>query len=269
MLLAVLFAVTNAVRVLYIQQRNWRREPIVNDGKFQRFDIRPTQYTLGSLTRKRNCSENANCYLVDYVAMLRMINETNAASARRYDYYYAIEDDTFYCAYDDLLERLLDANAHLNVSILFTGIGASGYAVKMSMIKRLINSAYKWRANLNVNDKSRFGIDVMFWDKKSGFSSRDLFRTKVHMNAHLYQGSTRVGSEGRLNKNVYGACFESSCGIGPINTFNHRKCHNFDIMSLAGVCEQSSRGVLPRGYFSTHCMRQFKLQTGNGVMKFD
>lgn len=249
-----------ATRVYYIQQRTFHRSPIKNDARFNIFNIQPTLYTLDKLSQPRNCSVKNNCILIDYVNMLRMIQ---VVASNQSDYFYMIEDDTYYCPYDNLLERLLETNSKLNISALFTGIGATGYAIKTSLIPMFIDSIYLWKKDLMIHHPARYGVDLIFWDKKSRMLSSSLYRTKVHLNVHLYQGSTRASGDGRP-QHVYGACFERSCGKGYINSFNHAKCDAFDLMSQTGNC--ASKGLLPVGYISRHCMRIFNISSSNGLI---
>lgn len=257
-LVSLVFAQT----VYRVQQQIYSRPPIENGPSFHRFRIYPEKYAFENQMTPRNCTQSENCLLVDYVAMLSAIDRQLQSIKPRPEFFYVIEDDTYYCPYDNLLERVISANA--NVSIIFTGIGGSGYLIRSSLIPQLVKAVYAWNPDLMRHNRNKFGVDLLFWDRKSTIPARQMFRSRLQLNVHLYQGSTRTRAEG-LPQHIYGSCFELSCGKGPVNQFDLKRCQSSDLMSLGGACGKSN--LMPIGYVGRHCLRRFNLSTSRGLYR--
>jgi hypothetical protein len=247
------------LQVLHVQQVFYGRVPIINPSFFVPFRIEPSEYRFMGQTAKRDCRATENCILVDYVAMLELVLVAVAKTSLPFDYVYAIEDDTYYCGDSQLLGTLLGANQALNISILFSGIGASGYGIRMRNVPGLIAAARADSPDLKRSDRSnKFGADLLFWKQTSRISAREQWRTKVQLNVHLHQGSTRFKNLGQPTA-LFGTCFEFSCGMGPPNEFPVRTCAQYDLYSRHLGCTRSSRDILPVGFNGRHCIRERKL----------
>jgi hypothetical protein len=254
MFLVCLIVSVHSLRVLHVQQAFFARKPVVNPDFFHLFAIDEKVYRFMHLNQSRVCQMPDNCILHDYVEMLRVLQRYVLESNRRVDYIYVIEDDTYFCGDALLLGNLASANAHLNVSMLFTGLGASGYLIRFDYIDTLIATSYKHSKDLlRSHNKARYGVDLVVLSGR--LAAARLFRSKVHLNIHLCNGSTRnkvFGKPGCL----YGTCFEYSCGKFLNNAFGFNKCVEFDLYNSKTGCVGSSRGILPQGHYANHCMRE-------------
>lgn len=181
--------------LLLVQTKIYLRKHINNNRKFQYFFIDKDKYIFGNDSYPRNCSQKI-CYFYDQMNMLQILYNYG------FEFYYIIEDDTFFCGDPEIITLL----TWHDQSLILTGIGASGILFRRSMIKTLLN------------DQDTYdGLDVMIAKKYMEY----VLRFRFNLNIHLYENSISH-SHGNLSKSLYPQCFEYACqkGLNRYDRFN-------------------------------------------------
>jgi hypothetical protein len=261
----VILSACYSTHVLHVQQVYYKRKPQKNPVFFNSFYIDENQYRFMHEERNRTCKA-VNCLMVDYIMLLKMSQDFIYKTKAQFKYVYVIEDDTYFCGEYETLPRLLDSNSNTAADIIFTGIGATGYLIRVDWIDDFIASIYYFEETAAIGDHSRASVDVLLWNDKHLLNKKKLFRTRVYLNIHLYHGSTRGDGHG-LTSRIYGTCFEFSCNLGTVNWFDLEMCMDSDLYSMSTGCKGVSKGVLPIGYIGRHCMTMLGLNQSHAEKK--
>lgn len=179
-----------------------RRKPIQNLG-FELFTVLDNEYKFRGKSLPKTCQHLKTMNNCDHLNLFKVLLENT-----NFDYYYLIEDDTFYCGNDEHLVEL----ASFNLPLILTGIGASGMLIKRTMIEQVVNEGI-------VSP----GLDLLIAFNYNQFS----YRYYMNLNIHLYEGSTLSHDHGGTDS-LYPTCFEISCqneaGRGNYDHFNFKNC---------------------------------------------
>jgi hypothetical protein len=205
-------------KILLIQTSLPEKRSTIHNKDFELFEIRSDVFVFRGTTHANNCkaSEKTRCNLQAMFDILSSIPQP--------DFYYVIEDDTYFCGSMSRLEELM----RLGLPIVTTGIGGSGILFQASMLEKF-----------RLEKRPASGFDLLIYY----YFLDQTYRYYLNINVHLYQGSVTPGhTHGQMTQH-YPVCFEFSCqqkNVGGLDWYNFIDCAEVVHKSNSPNCFASS-----------------------------
>jgi hypothetical protein len=205
-------------KILLIQTSLPEKRPTIHNKDFELFEIRTDVFVFRGTTHANNCkvSEKTRCNLQAMFDILSSIPQP--------DFYYVIEDDTYFCGSMPRLEELM----RLGLPIVTTGIGGSGILFQANMLEKF-----------RLEKRPASGFDLLIYY----YFLEQTYRYYLNINVHLYQGSVTPGhTHGQMTQH-YPVCFEFSCqqkNVGGLDWYNFVDCAEVVHKSNSPKCFVSS-----------------------------